>query len=140
MPITVSAGGLRPTTDTRPLPGAMKTALTAPGPVSVASTGTVAGGSAALEATVAANRSAYWGYSLKTTSGVNEQPSLGNGAVVEGFAGVTQGGLVYVADDGTLTHTAPTTVLTDSGTDTVAVPLQPIGIGVRTTAIYFFAR
>lgn len=129
MPITV-AGALRLTTHNRALPGAMKTAITAPGPVSVAATGSVDGGSVPLEASVAANRIGYWGYSIKPSCGVNEQPTLGNGAIVEGFAGVTPGGLVYIADDGTLTHTR-------AAGDT---NLGAIGVGVRAAAIHFFAR
>lgn len=140
--MAITAGTLRLTTENRPLPGAMKTAITAPGPVSVASSGSVDGGSVPLELTVAANRVSYWGYAIKAAPAAS-QPTLANGAIVEGFAGLTQGSLVYVADDGTLTHTAPTVSITetvDSDAGVVAIPLDAIGIAVRTTAIYFFVK
>jgi hypothetical protein len=141
MAIEVGTSGLRPTSDPRLIPsGAIKTALTAPGPVSVAATGTVTGGSVALELSVTGNREGYWGYSWKPSVGANEQPSLANGCIVEGFTGCTQGSLVYFDAAGALVHTAPTVTLTDSGSDTVAVPVDPIGVAVRTTAIYFFAK
>jgi hypothetical protein len=126
MPQVITAPGpLRPTTETRAKPGAMKTAITAPGPICVSATGTVDGGSVPLEAAAGANNAAYWGYAIKACN-ANEQPMLGNGAIVENFAGLTQGGLVYLANaDGTLTHTA-----TSNG--------NPIGIAVSATKIYFF--
>lgn len=107
MSIAVGTDGLRLTTENRPLPGAMSTAIAAAGPVSVSASGSTTGGAVPLEATISTNRTGYWGYAIKAAP-LNTQPTLANGAVVEGFTGVTAGSPVFVADDGTLTHTEPT--------------------------------
>jgi len=124
MPITIPGTLKLSTKPTGEKPGALKTAIAAPGPLSVASTGSVDGDSVPLEASVLANRTAYYGYNWRPAN-AGEGASIANGAIVEGFLGCTQGGLVYIADDGTLTHTAPTNA-------------RPIGQAVRTTAIYFW--
>lgn len=124
MPIAIP-GALKLTTKpTGEKPGALTAAIAAPGPLSVASSGSVDGDTVPLAASVAANRRAYYAYNWRAAN-AGEGCSPANGAIVEGYTGVTVGGLVYIADDGTLTHTAPTNA-------------NPIGVGVRTTAIYFY--
>jgi hypothetical protein len=87
-------------------PGVAKVAITAPGPLSVSATGTRPDGSALFEPTVAANRAAYVGYGLIPCS-INRGITAVRDTVISGFAGVEPGNPVYVADDGTLTHTDP---------------------------------
>lgn len=87
-------------------PGIAKVAITAPGPLSVSATGTRPEGSAYFEPTVDANRGAYIGYGLIPVS-ANRGITAIRDTVIAGFAGVVPGSPVYVADDGTLTHTDP---------------------------------
>lgn len=89
-----------------PLPGAMQTAITTPGPVAVAASGTTKGGQVPLGPCTSANRSAYWAYAIAAAV-QDAVPTLANGCEVSGFTGVSQGQPVYVASDGSLSHTAP---------------------------------
>lgn len=140
--MAISAPGpLRMTTQNRPLPNVVTVALTAPGPVKVAASGAGDGGSTPVIAST--SRAGYYGYSYLPTVGAGQQASLANGSIVDGFAGCTQGSEVFIASDGTLTHTAATTSVTetvDSDAGVVAIPDQrPIGIALSTTKIYFYA-
>jgi homoaconitase/3-isopropylmalate dehydratase large subunit len=124
MAITV-AKDLHTTRDHTPFPGLAAAAITAPCALSVSATQNDASKAIRLEKTVAANREAYVGFNILADVAIGRQPTCLKDTIVEGFAGVTPGSKVYVADDGTLTHTA---------TGNFA-----IGIGVRSTAIYFYA-
>jgi len=130
--MAIAAGTkLRLTTESEPKPGAMQSALTAPGPVAVAATGVADGGSVPLIPIVGTGtRPSYWGFAYNQAVAAGDQPSLANGAIVEGFTGVTPGSLVFVSDTGTLTHTLPAGLAN----------ADAIGIGVRSTAIYFFDK
>lgn len=107
----VSADAIRIAHQYSHKPGVAKVEITAPGPLSVSATGTLPSGEAYFEPTVAANRGAYVGYGLPG-NGI-QKVAAGRGitavkdTVLAGFAGVVPGSPVYVADDGTLTHTDP---------------------------------
>lgn len=125
MPITVGSTGLRLTTENRgQIPNVVKTALAAPVCVQIASSGTGEGGSMLIE--LLTGTAAYMGFSFMPAVAAGEQAPLANGAIVEGFAGCTQGGLVYPVDaDGTLSHTS-------NG--------AAIGRALSATKIYFYLR
>jgi hypothetical protein len=127
MPIGIGAIGLRLTTHNRgSLPNVVKTALAAPGPVSIAAAGSGEGGAPIVERTITAtNLAAYFGFSYLPAASAGEQAALANGAIVEGFTGCTQGGLVYPHDTEPVSHTA-------NG--------AAIGIAVSASKIYFFTR
>lgn len=87
-------------------PGVAKVAITAPGPLSISATGTLPSGEAYFEPTVAANRGAYVGFGLIAAAAGRGITAVRD-TVLAGFTGVVPGSPVYVADDGTLTHTDP---------------------------------
>jgi hypothetical protein len=106
-------------------PGVAKVAITAPGPLSISATGTLPSGEAYFEPTVAANRDGYVGFALVAASAGRGITAVRD-TVLVGFAGVTPGSLIYVGDDGALTHTAPTG------------DVEPIGVGFTPDKIMLY--
>lgn len=125
MAITV-ASDLKPSTETSPFPCVASAALSAPGPLAVDTTQNNAAKQIKVVAAVAANRHRYIGYSLFGATAAGDNPAPVSGCIVNNFAGVTPGSEVFIADDGTLTHTQP------------AADVLAIGLGVRSDAIYFY--
>jgi hypothetical protein len=137
--MAITAGTLRLTTLNRAIPNVVVTsALAAAGPVAIASSGTGDGGAPPVVACTSTNRASYLGYSYQAAVPIGDQAALANGAIVEGFTGVTQGGKVYIADNGSLTHTPPATNTIGStinpGKRVVAVAVSSLADLSATTA------
>jgi hypothetical protein len=109
-------------------PGVATVALTAPGPLSISATQDDPSGSIKMEKTVAANREAYVGMSVHKSVAKGRGLTALRNTIIAGFAGVTPGARVWIADDGTFTHTAPGT-LTDA---------DAVGVGAAANMILFF--
>jgi hypothetical protein len=108
-------------------PGAAKVAINNPGPLSISATGVRPDGLALFEPSVAANRRGYIGFGLIPTSVGGGITALRN-TIIHGYEGVEPGRPVYIADDGSLTHTIPAA---GAGEDVVL----RIGIGYTPNAI-----
>lgn len=128
MAITIPNNELvKPAHDFDQKPGAAGVALTGAGPLSVSPTGSRPDGLPLFVPTIAANRRGYIGFGFIPCAAGAGITALRN-TIVAGFAGVEPGRPVYVADDGTLTHTKPTAA---TGEDDV----RRIGIGYTANLI-----
>jgi hypothetical protein len=131
MPITIpSAAAVRLAHDFDQKPGGAGVNFTTPGPLSVSPTGSRPDGLGIFVPSVAANRGGYVGFGFIPVAAGGPITAIRN-TVVAGFAGVLPGRKVYIADDGSLTHTIPAAA---AGEDVVA----PIGIGYTTTMILLY--
>jgi hypothetical protein len=108
-------------------PGAAGVAITAAGPLAVSPTGSRPDGLPLFVPAVAANRRGYIGFGFIPCSVGAGLTALRN-TIVAGFAGVEPGKPVYIADNGSLTHTKPTAA---AGEDDV----RRIGIGYTANLI-----
>lgn len=81
-----------------------------PGPVSISALSPSSSGNMVVVATPggAAGRTRYQGFNILGGVAAGQAPAVFRNCNVEGLAGMTPGEPVYVADDGTLTHTLPT--------------------------------
>lgn len=144
---------IRPTTTpTMRIPNAMKTATVNPCPVQVAASGTASSGTILVEPTIDSTGKKYLGYNISSNNPTGVSPDdaqmgVVRGCVVDGFAGVTPGSLVFVdattrPDPETtfsgLTHTVPT-IATPATAAALPVGPMPVGMGVTTTKIFFFS-
>lgn len=107
MPITIpDKTKVRPTIDYKHIPCEAVAALTNPGPVSVPATGSASSGAILVEAAAnVAGRTGYVGFNVMSDIAAGAAPSVVRNTIIEGLAGMTPGSRVYIADDGTLTHT-----------------------------------
>lgn len=115
-------------------PGAAGAVLATPGPLSVSPTGSRPDGLGILVPSVAANREGYVGFAV--TPHTDQQVQVGQAitalrnTIIAGFAGVEPGKQVFIANDGTLTHTPPAA----SGDEVVL----PIGVGYTASLILLY--
>lgn len=118
---------VKPAHDFDQKPGAAGVAITGATPLSVAPTGARPDGLPLFVPSIAANRRGYIGFGFIPCAVGAGLTALRN-TIVAGFAGVEPGRPVYIADDGSLTHTRPTAV---AGEDEV----RRIGIGYTANLI-----
>jgi hypothetical protein len=143
MPITIpDKTKLKMTTDFKTEMGQRKpaiagVAMTNPGPVAVAAVQNASSGQVqVVPAAGDAGRAGYLGYNFDHDVPAGEGASVVRGVYIEGFAGVTPGGDIYIdatsadasGNASGLTHTLPTT----------GNVRTPIGVGLSATKIAIF--
>lgn len=141
---------VRPTINYKHIPCEAKVAMTNPGPVCVAASGSASSGAILVDLIDSAgDRKGYLGFNVMSDIPAGGAPSVLKDTIVEGFAGVEPQKRVFVANDGSLTHTPPTSAgpqaaavdasigtLSATGSHSVIVPagtINKITIEVETT-------
>lgn len=123
----------------RRIPNVAKVAVQNPCPVRIAPSGTAASGAVLMEPTILNDAI---GYNIRDTVPFalnDEQYAVVNGTILEGFAGVTPGGLVWVDPTARPAVGSETTFSGLTHTDP-ADGSFPLGRGATATKIYIFAQ
>jgi hypothetical protein len=132
---------LRPTIEpVLSIPCKSAAGLTNPGPVAAATTQNSSEGSTLVALALSTTRGRYLGMNIMSNVPPGGAPTALSGVIIEGFAGMTPGSPIYIASDGTLTHTGPTNNVNvaGGGGGTVPVTDKPIGIALTATRAFFY--